>query len=875
MQFKILKSKDNVEGLLDSNIGASTLTIPLEAGDGASFPATYTGTTTSLGSTILLNKTGIGASGVAVGDFIENITDGSHAFVIGVNTDSLNTTVLNGGSDNTWQNADAYAVNRFIATLNKRDADGVITDYEKVLIDSRATDILTVNASGRGYDGSVAQTFVASDYVNIFVTDLHLSELRKALAEMAQNIDLRYTKTEIDALLQARNWKQPVRVASTAALTLATGFENGDTIDGVALVTGDRILIKDQASPIENGIYTVNASGAPTRATDFDAGETVTDSVVPVDLGTSNADTVWICTSSNPTVGTDNVVFVQIAASLAKATTAQALAGTEDTAYITPEKLRAAIVDWPHVEFFKNISFTSTPSDAGTDTPGTTVSVTPLAHLDSGDLVVIFAHYKGAVTLTMSDTGGQSWTALTAAAEGSNMTSRIFYCLFNGTWSSTPSVTNTAGTLALTVSMSAFRGVHQSTPIDVTDTGASYAAPGGSFDVTITGITTLTNNALVVAFWTSEDDNTWTLQTANWRNLGGVAQVRNGSGTDQSMSTGYFRMPAAGGCGNVTNRQATLGGDAGTTHIFAIKPADGDVVRPVDLWVKKTSKFYKVKCIGAGGGGGSGRSTNNATARYGGGGGGGGGSNERTFQAADLPTDIVVTIGIGGAGGAAATGAAGNVGTVGGNTSFSTYLTAFGGGGGAAGVASNQSGGGGGGAGGVGEAGTTAASLGGVPAVTAGVVGAGGMGGGGVLGGAGAGAEYGGAGGGGVSSIGTAMAGGSSINAAPGGGAGGEGAGGGGGGAAGGVSGSWTAGGGGAGAAATSGVGTAGTDSTTLACGTGGGGGGAAGSADAVGGAGGAGGDPGAGGGGGGAATNLASGVGGRGGDGATQVFSW
>lgn len=872
MQYKILKSKDNVEGLLDSNIGASTLTIPLEAGDGANFPATYNGTTTSLGSSILLMKTGIGASGVAIGDFIENITDGSHAFVIGVDTDSLNTTVLNGGSDNTWQNGDTYAVNRFVVTLNKRDADGVITDYEKVLIDSRSTDILTVNASGRGYDGSVAQTFVASDFVNIFVADLHLSELRKALAEMATNIDLRYTKSEIDALLQARNWKQSVRVSTTVAGTLATSFENGDTVDGVVLATGDRILIKDQASPIENGIYTVNASGAPTRAVDFDSGEVVTDSVIPVDLGTSNADTVWLCTSSNPTVGVNNIVFVQLGATLTKATAAQALVGTDDATYITPAKLRAAIVDWPHVEFFKNISITSTPSDAGTDTAGPTVVVTPLAHLDAGDLVVIFAHYKGAVTLSMSDTGGQTWTALTAAAEGSNMTSRIFYCLFNGTWSSSPSVTNTAGTNALTVSMSAFRGVNQSTPLDVTDTGASYSAPGGSFDVTITGITTLTNNALVVAFWTSEDDNTWTIQTGSWRNLGGIAQIRNGQGTDQSMSTAYLRMPAAGACGNVTNRQITNGGDAGTTHIFAIKPADGDVVRPVDLWVKKDFKFYKVQCIGAGGGGGSGRSTNNSTARYGGSGGGGGAMVERIFQAADLPTDVVVSLGTGGAGGASATGASGNAGSPGGSTSFSTYVIAYGGGGGAGGVGSSNSGGGGGGSGGVGAVGTTSSSLGGVPAVTAGVTGAGGQGGGGVTGAAGAGAEWGGAGGGG-NTTGTALAGGSSLYGAPGGGNGGAGADGDG--AAGGVSGSWTAGGGGAGATATSGNGTAGSNSSTLACGTGGGGGGAAGAADAVGGAGGKGGDPGAGGGGGGAATNLGSGVGGQGGMGAVRVFSW
>lgn len=65
--------------------------------------------------------------------------------------------------------------------------------------------------------------------------------------------------------------KDSVVCATTANGTLATAFENGDTVDGIVLATGNRILIKNQSAPAENGIYTVNASGAPTRATDFDS----------------------------------------------------------------------------------------------------------------------------------------------------------------------------------------------------------------------------------------------------------------------------------------------------------------------------------------------------------------------------------------------------------------------------------------------------------------------------------------------------------------------------------------------------------------------------------------------------------------------------
>ena len=339
MNYTQFSVKDNAEGQLDSGIGASTTSIVLKTGEGANFPQPYSGTTTSGGTSTTMNKTGIGASGIAVGDFIENTTDGSHAYVVTVNTDSLVTTELQGGSDNTWQNADGYRVNSFIITLNKRDVAGTITASEKVKIIARSSDTLTVDPAGRGFDDSVAQTFAADDYVNLFVVARSLQEFRKACADLSQQLDLKASIVMLNAALSARNWKDSVIVATTGAGTLATSFENGDTIDGVVLATGDRILIKNQADPKENGIYTVNASGAPTRATDFDATAEITNAVVAITKGTSNADTVWICTSDSPTIGVDNIAFAQVGSSLTKASQAEAEAAADDTKYMTPLKV--------------------------------------------------------------------------------------------------------------------------------------------------------------------------------------------------------------------------------------------------------------------------------------------------------------------------------------------------------------------------------------------------------------------------------------------------------------------------------------------------------------------------------------------------------
>ncbi len=122
------------------------------------------------------------------------------------------------------------------------------------------------------------------------------------------------TKIYVDVTAAARANKDSVRAATTAAGTLATSFENGDAIDGITLTTGNRILIKNQAAPAENGIYTVGASGAPTRATDFDASsEVAAGATTFVTSGTTNAGTQW--TQNNPgtiTIGSTAITFVQI-----------------------------------------------------------------------------------------------------------------------------------------------------------------------------------------------------------------------------------------------------------------------------------------------------------------------------------------------------------------------------------------------------------------------------------------------------------------------------------------------------------------------------------------------------------------------------------
>lgn len=104
----------------------------------------------------------------------------------------------------------------------------------------------------------------------------------------------------------------PVVAASTANVTLATDVENGDTLDGITLATDDRILLKDQSTASENGVYQVQATGAPVRVTDFNTTDTVyLGATVYVQQGTANAKTFWTLTAPTGTIviDTSNLTF--------------------------------------------------------------------------------------------------------------------------------------------------------------------------------------------------------------------------------------------------------------------------------------------------------------------------------------------------------------------------------------------------------------------------------------------------------------------------------------------------------------------------------------------------------------------------------------
>jgi hypothetical protein len=297
-----------------------------------------------------------------------------------------------GGSGNVSQSANSGASGRMkvsagadktiqdlsgVVGLIKTDTNGLVsaaaagTDYVTASSSNALTN-KTIDANGTG--NAITNLETADFAANVIDTDVTL----------AANSDTRLAtqkavKAYADGIAQGLRWKQPVRAATTAAGTLASSFANASVIDGVTLATGDRILIKDQAAGAENGIYTVNASGAPTRATDADTAAEIKDAVIPVEAGTVNADKAFkVSNDGTITLGTTALTFIDfnlanvpaastsVAGKVQLATSTEAEAKSDSSKALTP----ASVVNFPVKKTF-TIGDGSTTAIACTHNLGT------------------------------------------------------------------------------------------------------------------------------------------------------------------------------------------------------------------------------------------------------------------------------------------------------------------------------------------------------------------------------------------------------------------------------------------------------------------------------------------------------------------------
>ncbi len=280
----------NFTGIPNGALTNSSITITGGTGLGVS------GSPVSLGGTVTLSNTGVTSNVAGTGISVSGATGA-------VTITNTGVTSITGTAGNITASGATGSV-----TLNLATAGTPVTaSFVKITTDTFGR----VTATTPVVTGDIT-ALVDATYVNVSGDTMTGALILNADPSVALGAA---TKQYVDAAIAGLSWKQSVAVATLVAGTLATSFAAGQVVDTVTLTAGMRILIKNQSTQTENGIYIVQASGAPVRSTDADTGVELVNASVYVDGG-SQTDTGWVQTTSSPiTIGSSNIVWAQFSGS--------------------------------------------------------------------------------------------------------------------------------------------------------------------------------------------------------------------------------------------------------------------------------------------------------------------------------------------------------------------------------------------------------------------------------------------------------------------------------------------------------------------------------------------------------------------------------
>jgi len=158
-------------------------------------------------------------------------------------------------------------------------------------------------------DGKLAESYIYANGSRAFTGNQSMGGHRLTDGAAGVNDTDFIIKSQLDNAVNGLDWHESVKVYSDSNITLS----GSQTIDGISVTDGDRVLATNQSNSTEDGIWVVNTSGSWTRADDAQVGDHFRSAAVFVEEGNTYADSGWVCTndSGSDVIGTDNLTFVQ------------------------------------------------------------------------------------------------------------------------------------------------------------------------------------------------------------------------------------------------------------------------------------------------------------------------------------------------------------------------------------------------------------------------------------------------------------------------------------------------------------------------------------------------------------------------------------
>ena len=543
-------------------------------------------------------------------------------------------------------------------------------DAKQATITGSATTIDTESlTANRAVISNGSQKIAVSD-----VTSTELGYLDGVSSAIQTQIDTKATTSYVNDAVAGLRTRIVVEAATTANIDLSADLQNGDTIDGVTLATGDEVLVKNQSTESQNGIYTVVSSGTANRSTEYDSIDELSGQMVIVNQGSANDNKFFLCsTNSNASLGSDSITFTQV----------------------TPQN-----------------SGTVTSIATGTGIDGGTITSTGTLSIDSTVATLTGTQTFTNKTLTspkigtsVLDTNGNELLKLTATGSAVN---ELTYA--NAATGNKPTFTASGGDTNIGVS------IQPKGSGTVTIDNLTFPAADGSANQILT-----TNGSGVLSFVDNSGGTAWqsAVKTANFTAVAGEGYFINTAGGDFEVD-----LPGSPSVGDeiefidfgrtFTAEPLTLdqGSNKFQSQVASTKKPEfnvsGQSIRIVysgstQGWIPTTDDdvAYKTNpsitvdflCIAGGGGGGFDKGGGGGAGGYrnsfGSESSGGGGSSESTLG---LTSGVQYTITVGGGGAGGQSGS--QKGATGSNSVISgtgiTTVTSLGGGGGGTGASSNE-----------------------------------------------------------------------------------------------------------------------------------------------------------------------------------------